>query len=117
MLNALIVLVVVLAAVQVWMAVTFLRMVNMARTEVKALGKRLDALDKRCAAYDGALSELRAKTGHQHDSLVDTLEILGGWRPNNTVPTLVALGARVFRSYSTQRRAKQLPVRSREEVK
>lgn len=115
--NALIVMVVVLAAVQVWTAVLFLRMVGQARAEVKALNKKLDALDKRCGSYEGALADLRAQTGHQHDSLVESLEILSGWRPHNTVPTLVALGARVFRSYSKQRRAKQLPVRSREEVK
>lgn len=118
MLSALVILVTALFASQVLTAVLLLRAVASAKREVKALDKRLEAIDKRCQAQSAELAQLkslREKAGG--DALVQTLDVLGDWGKKGTVPTLLALSVRLFRSYSAQRRAKPLPVRARVEVK
>ena len=119
MLNALVILVTVLIALQVIMAVFLLRVMTAAKQTIGSLNKRIELLDKRCNAQEEKIAELRkvAATTKGIDPLVEALDLLSGMNKRNAVQTLVALGARLFRSYSAQRRAKPLPVRGRGEVK
>lgn len=117
MLSALVVLVTVLFALQVLTAVLLLRAVAAARSEVRALTKKLDQVNQRCDKQQAQLAKLQAAAERgEGDALVQTLDVLGDWGKKGTVPTLVALSARLFRSYSARRRVKPLPVRARVEA-
>lgn len=115
--SLLIILVVVLIVMQFLLAIVFLRMISLSKAEVRGLKKRIESLDSKCARQEKALAEMQVATVYKSDPLVETLELLSSWNKRNTVQTLVSLGARLFRSYSTYRHAKPLPVRGREEVK
>ncbi|MCU0315251.1 MAG: hypothetical protein MUC92_01520 [Fimbriimonadaceae bacterium] len=81
------------------------RILRDASTALKAMEKRIDALQKQVATQQDSLADLRKQLDVMRDDpVVDALNLVTTWRDRPWVATLGMIGAKVFRTYFNKRR-------------
>lgn len=107
MINVLVVLVAVLLAAVVLLAIGVAMQVSKSKRVVAALEKKIAGLESQVKAQGAAIARIEAASKEvKTDPIFEALELLTDWKKRGPVATILAIGARVFRSYSVHRRAK-----------